>query len=170
MPQHDAPLNEEAPLLTGGRGATDSLLVSHQRSPEAKSEPKEVYIRRRLVTIGLCVTLIFTLEIGVALANTALMQVQENILCDRLNPLAPGNDGREIPRDHVIRCSDNKVQNELSIIQSWNFVLELLPGLVMAVPFGLIADRYGRVVVLGLSMTGMTLQWFYIALVCEYSL
>ncbi|KAK4219174.1 major facilitator superfamily domain-containing protein [Rhypophila decipiens] len=59
------------------------------------------------------------------------------------------------------------VQAEFSIINSWSVVLQLLPGLVMAVPMGLLADKHGRTVVMALSMAGMTLGYGFSILVCS---
>ncbi|KAK4207235.1 major facilitator superfamily domain-containing protein [Rhypophila decipiens] len=115
---------------------------------------------RSLTTIGMCLLLIILLDIGLSLLSTGLLQVQEDIVCQKLI-----HDDPEQQRD----CKDKNVQTELSIIQSWQVVFDLLPGLLMAVPIGIIADKYGRSLVLGLSLLGITLSYAFSSAVCAFS-
>ncbi|KAK4455342.1 major facilitator superfamily domain-containing protein [Podospora aff. communis PSN243] len=55
---------------------------------------------------------------------------------------------------------------ELTILMSWYAVFALLPGIFLSVPFGAVADRYGRVVVLGLTLLGITLNSVWVGFVC----
>ena len=43
----------------------------------------------------------------------------------------------------------------------------LLPGIILSIPFGVVADRYGRRIVLFLSMSGMVLSIIWYETICK---
>ncbi|KAK3939792.1 efflux pump ustT [Diplogelasinospora grovesii] len=118
----------------------------------------EITRSKRLTVIGLCFGLMMLLEIGLVLISTPLLEVQEDILCRRRYPAPLGEDPD---------CKDKNVQGELASLQSWLIVLDLVPGLAVAVPYGLVAERQGRTLVLGLSLLGITLSYLFNAVVCS---
>ncbi|KAM7221105.1 Major facilitator superfamily domain containing protein [Rhypophila decipiens] len=83
-------------------------------------------------------------------------------------PPSPPDDENNPSSPPPSECKSSPlVQAEFSIINSWSVVLQLLPGLVMAVPMGLLADKHGRTVVMALCMAGMTLGYGFSILVCS---
>ncbi|KAK8022905.1 MFS multidrug transporter [Apiospora marii] len=65
------------------------------------------------------------------------------------------------------RCKGNDVQTELSFIRGWQSTLDYIPSLLTAVPYGFLADRRGRELVLRLSLIGITLASSFVVLVCS---
>ncbi|CAK42647.1 uncharacterized protein An15g07600 [Aspergillus niger] len=61
-----------------------------------------------------------------------------------------GQDGPE--------CQMDRVQREVALLQGWKDTLEQVPGILFAVPYGVLADRIGRRPVLLLCAVGFTLS------------
>ncbi|KAM7198008.1 Major facilitator superfamily domain containing protein [Rhypophila sp. PSN 637] len=123
--------------------------------------------RKRLVLISLLVLFMVLLEFGMTFISTPLYQIQEDIICRQLLP-GYNFTASSTPPSSPSECKSSPlVQAEFSIINSWSVVLQLLPGLVMAVPMGLLADKHGRTVVMALSMAGMALGYGFSILVCS---
>ncbi|KAM7190719.1 Major facilitator superfamily domain containing protein [Naviculisporaceae sp. PSN 640] len=154
--------------------------------------------RKRIILISLLALFIVLLEFGMTFISTPLYQIQEDIICrqflslpgDNVTYLLSADPSSSMSAPMLIRSSQNTnttssqdsspspspedckssppTQSEFSIITSWYFVLQLLPGLVMAVPMGLLADKHGRTLVMALSMAGMTLNFGFSVLICSY--
>ncbi|KAF4504262.1 hypothetical protein G6O67_008435 [Ophiocordyceps sinensis] len=88
-------------------------------------------------------------------------QIQEGIICQMWHPGIP-----EPSKD--VRCKDRDVQSELSTLRGWELTFGLIPGLLTAIPYGIIADRYGRKVVLSLSLFGITLVQAVDIIICWF--
>ncbi len=94
-----------------------------------------------------CFVLLFTFGIIANLMVTASNQIQERIICRTFydNVTHPTTDPR---------CKDDRVQSELSFIYGIESTISLIPQLLFAIPFGLVADVYGRRLVLLLAIFG----------------
>lgn len=129
------------------------LRPSHEDDSEAasiKSHGHQPATSRRLAVAIPCLLLLAAVEIGVKLLTVPMAQIQEGIICRGHYP-----DVVETPEDP--RCKDEVVQSDLSMLQGWEMTFALIPGLLTAVPYGIMADRYGRKVTLSLSLLGMTM-------------
>jgi hypothetical protein len=108
--------------------------------------------------VALCFALNILLEAGLYLIAIPLNQILEEIICRNILPtLAGASDPR---------CKDSIVQSELSLIRGWQVTFDIIPGLLTAVPYGLMADRYGREFVLFLSVLGGALASSFNILIC----
>ncbi|KAK9616804.1 hypothetical protein V6Z98_008196 [Aspergillus fumigatus] len=56
------------------------------------------------------------------------------------------------------RCKSPDVQGELALVNGWKETLDALPGIFLALPFGLMADQAGRKKVLMLSLIGLIIE------------
>ncbi|KAI1851664.1 hypothetical protein JX266_003126 [Neoarthrinium moseri] len=63
-------------------------------------------------------------------------------------------------------CTVGPVQAELATVNQLLNTFNLIPGLLVALPFGVLADRYGRRPVLALSLIGIFIQDLLAKLVC----
>ncbi|KAH8649270.1 major facilitator superfamily domain-containing protein [Xylariales sp. PMI_506] len=145
--------DEQSPLLDNGKEAAES---AGKPAGELASRLK------RLMIVGACITLVFSFIIALTLLTTPLLHVSETIICDRIHPPTDSTSDRKL------LCKDKEVQGEISILQGWGVVFGMLPGLVLSIPLGLVADKYGRTVVLGLSLLGVTLSQAFTVLICSY--
>ncbi|KAK6519886.1 hypothetical protein TWF506_000181 [Arthrobotrys conoides] len=64
------------------------------------------------------------------------------------------------------RCKIEPIQSELAHVRGWQQLFECLASILVAVPFGFLANRCGRKVVLALAMFGLTLARVWIQVVC----
>lgn len=147
-------MNERAPLL----GSTPA-------SPKPAGCPANENHNRTFLKqagpLSICITLLLLIEFGAYLATIPLNQVMEANICQRLHP------GKTIaPNDPI--CKDKSVQTELSMIRGWQSTFDFIPGLLVAVPYGMIADKFGRGFVLTLACLGITLSSGSYAIVCKY--
>lgn len=133
----------------------------HGSPPEP--EPAPAPSPKRLGLVAVCMLLILLLELGAYLASIPLTQVLEETICRAFHPPptpapAPGDP----------RCKGNDVQTELSLIRGWQSTLDYIPSLLTAVPYGFLADRRGRELVLRLSLIGITLASGFLVLICMH--
>ncbi len=65
------------------------------------------------------------------------------------------------------RCKGPDVQGYLAMLRGWQATFDCVPGIVMAVPFGVLSDRWGRRPVLGVSLGGIVGSMVFTYGVCE---
>ncbi|KAB8291654.1 hypothetical protein EYC80_006454 [Monilinia laxa] len=56
------------------------------------------------------------------------------------------------------------------MLKGWDQTLGCVPGLIMSVPFGVLADKVGRKMVLFMSLMGITLGLVWIQVVCYFDI
>lgn len=64
------------------------------------------------------------------------------------------------------RCKIEPVQSELATLRGWQQLFGCLASILVAVPFGFLANKCGRKAVLALAMFGLTLARVWIQVVC----
>ncbi|ODA77560.1 hypothetical protein RJ55_07189 [Drechmeria coniospora] len=90
-----------------------------------------------------------------------LQLIQEGIICRQRFPNVT-----DPVRDPL--CKHRDVQSELSIIQGWEATFGLIPGILTGVPYGVAADRYGRRIVLALSLLGLAMSQLTDVVICWF--
>ncbi|KAI1745725.1 major facilitator superfamily domain-containing protein [Xylaria scruposa] len=65
-------------------------------------------------------------------------------------------------------CKIGPVQSEVAFINGWEKTLSLLPGLALSIPYGALADRFGRSKVLTLAFCGVIMNESWVAIVCAW--
>jgi MFS family permease len=145
-----------------------SPLIEDNQTNIVDSAAQSIINSRRLI-IASCFAVRILYLVGSALIEIPLLQIQESILCDSLNPLDVSHLGHShLPEpDPRWRCKQENVQRELSILQSWSIMAQLIPSLIVSVPLGLAADRYGRTVILGLGLLGVILYYGLATSICR---
>ncbi|KAE8351970.1 major facilitator superfamily domain-containing protein [Aspergillus coremiiformis] len=66
-------------------------------------------------------------------------------------------------------CKIEPVQSELAAIRGYQQLFDCLASILVAVPFGLLADKYGKKRVLLLAMSGLTVARIWIQAICWWS-
>jgi hypothetical protein len=172
-PSTDGAPTEEAPLLGRHQRELNGTHhhhhdALHAQAPESHALPPAtaaIAPARRILIIAMLFALCIVLAVCATLANTAMMQGIEDILCRREH--GPG-----FPRNVTVGsdvdnpCKDDAIAGEIAMILGWDGVFNLLPSIFLAVPFGAVADRYGRVPVIGLVLVGVVLQIAWTMFVC----
>ncbi|EJP67264.1 MFS transporter [Beauveria bassiana ARSEF 2860] len=99
--------------------------------------------------------------VGNGMTDTPLNEISEAIICRNIFGQVP--DPASDPR-----CKDSQVQAELALISGWELTFGLIPSLVVGVPFGLAADKYGRRAVILLTSVGVVLSTLLTIVICRY--
>ncbi|KAF3397750.1 hypothetical protein F1880_005644 [Penicillium rolfsii] len=133
---------EQAPLL-GPRGGPDNDTVP---TPLSHSH------LRLLVLVGITIV---ACDFGNALTLAPQISIFENLICRR-----SGTDGD---------CKSPEIQAELALLIGWKETLDQLPGIILALPYGLAADRIGRKPILVFCLIGLLLEEVAIRLVCWWN-
>ncbi|KAJ5114127.1 hypothetical protein N7456_002661 [Penicillium angulare] len=140
--------NEAAPLL-GPR--------SSRSSPASQQKPR--------IATFLLTMCIFLLSTSSTMIQVPLIQLMENNLCDRylgeigqLNPLI----------DRKI-CKGDGIQSKLAYLTASIGAIESVTGLIVAFPYGVLADKLGRKPIVYLSATGTALYLAYALAVLNFS-
>lgn len=108
-------------------------------------------MRRSLIAAGLFFA--FLMDISLGLLVVPLVALYERAVCRYLHPEVP-----DPSRDSI--CKESDVQAELAYITGWGMALCLLPSLLVVVPYGALADRCGRRLVLFMGILGMLAATF----------
>ncbi|POR35886.1 Uncharacterized protein TPAR_03920 [Tolypocladium paradoxum] len=144
-------------------GGERSRLLSPRREDAAHgtADNGKRTATQRIAVLITCLAMLLAVEIGGVLSSTALMQIQEGIVCrgHHADVDRPSTDPR---------CKDAEVQADFAMLQGWDNTFALIPGLLLSMPYGMAADKYGRRIVLGLSLFGMTLLQGADITICLY--
>ncbi|KAL7894172.1 major facilitator superfamily domain-containing protein [Trichoderma sp. SZMC 28014] len=137
---------EQAPLLQ----ATHH--VDNAREPAVGNAP----ISRPAIIVK-CLLLLVFVGIGKTLIIRPINQIQEDILCHKLNM----NDTKGLD-DSTCR------HDELSLLRSWIAASENIMSFLTAAPYGMAADIWGRKRILQLSIAGTILAEAFDAIICRF--
>lgn len=138
-----ASLSASEPLIT-----ETTTLLPHQDAniDTVVRETVAPRTRRALIAAGLFFT--FLVDMSFGLLVVPLVALYERAVCRYLHPYVP-----DPSRDSI--CKESDVQAELAYITGWGMALCLLPSLLVVVPYGALADRCGRRLVLLMGMLGL---------------
>ena len=152
--------------------ASTALLQDYSESREETLPPSSSPPRHRhyVRVIALSLVAAIFIEVGDFMERAPMMRLMEDILCRKYyESTAPLGTHITLPIPEQ-ECKIPAVQGELAMLKGWDAALACIPGLLLALPYGYIADRYGRKIVLLLSLIGVTLGLAWILLVGEISL
>ena len=120
-----------------------------------------------VLLVVLAFALIGIIDIGAFLAEPPKTRVFEANLCliyyREHDPSVIGADGA-IPER---LCKVDEVQQKMAMIFGWQDMFDALPGLLLAVPFGTLADKIGRKWIFTASLMGLQLNSAWILFICE---
>ncbi|KAJ5333075.1 uncharacterized protein MYU51_005157 [Penicillium brevicompactum] len=146
--------------MSDAQQATEPLL------PHATSARKS----KKVVVFIVCAVLLLAVDFGFYMSNAPQLAVFEDIICrnyketlhrtgDALTPsLVEGNP-----------CKSEAVQGELALVIGYKDTFDVLPGLLLSLPYGVLSDRYGRRPFLYLGLLGIVLGEVWVRLVCLWS-
>ncbi|TQV90795.1 MFS transporter [Cordyceps javanica] len=165
MTRIDALHHESDPLLSDRRQWEGIEEVEErQRAPAPPTLPDEEDTRtitQRLAILVPYMAISFLSLLAVEMINAPLMEISEAIICRRVF-----DDVLDPTRD--TRCKESPVQSELALINGWELTFALIPSILFSVPFGMLADKYGRQPIMLLALIGAVLSIVGVNIICLY--
>ena len=145
---------------------TTSLLAEHDEHPVQR---KSATRRAHRVLLSACLIAV-TLDFGNYLSVAPQLQAFESIICQRLHPELFANiPGGGLPLVASPSCKSADVQGDLALLKGWMNTFDQLPGIILALPYGLMADRIGRKPVLAMSLLGIIMEEIAIRFICKWN-
>lgn len=157
---------EGAPLLD--HPPADAVAAHEPFSPAptlpATSVPKKPWA----LLVCLAFVLITIVDVGAFLAEPPKTRVFEANICvtyyEENDPSKIRSDG-SVPE---ALCKIDEVQQKLAMIFGWQDTFDAIPGLLLAIPFGALADKWGRKWIFVASLVGLQLNAAWILLICYF--
>jgi hypothetical protein len=148
--------------LEGGANLL-SLTGSAFSVPIPLPEKKKPWV----LLVILCLFLIAVIDVGAFLGEPPRTRVYEANIClsyyREHDTSVIGADGT-IPEK---LCKIDQVQQTLAMIFGWQDTFDAIPAVLLAVPFGTLADRVGRKWIFAASLVGLQLNAAWILLICK---
>jgi MFS family permease len=145
-------------------GEAATLLSPHESTLSLPLQPKK---KPWVLLVSLIVLLVAIIDIGAFLGEPPKTRIYEANIClsyyREHDPSAIGPDGH-IPES---LCKIDAVQQKLAVIFGWADTFDAIPGILLAIPFGTLADRVGRKWIFCLSLLGCQLASAWILLICK---
>lgn len=116
------------------------------------------YKSHRYLLAVICVSVVAA-DFGNALSFAPQMKIFESLICKHFL----GRDPIDGADDDVWKSSP--VQTELALINGWKETFDQIPGILLALIYGLAADRVGRKPILLLALTGLLAEEIFIRLI-----
>ncbi|KAI0391243.1 major facilitator superfamily domain-containing protein [Xylariaceae sp. FL0594] len=150
-----------------GHPETEPLLTSHGSRDDAlkSSAPSTIPSHKTRCTwpwiyvVLACIAVAITAEIGEYLYTAPRVRLFESVSCTRYylehDPSVVGPDG-SVPES---LCKINPVQNEVASVLGWQLFFDSIPAIILPLPFGYLADTYGRKWIFVTAMIGYSLTW-----------
>ncbi|KAF1836370.1 hypothetical protein BDW02DRAFT_646189 [Decorospora gaudefroyi] len=153
-------------LLTSPRGSIEegeAFLSPTELADHPLPQPNK---KPWVLLVGLICVMVTVIDVGAFLAEPPQTRIFEANLCLRYyrehDPSAILGDG-SIPEK---LCKVDVVQQELASIFGWQALFDALPGILLAVPYGTMADRVGRKWVFVACLVGLQLNFAWVLLIC----
>ena len=122
----------------------------------------------RCYVLGLVLSIIFVTDLANSVTKAPFMRVFESTICRnhsaRIDPGLIGSDGFSDGR----HCKVAPVQEELVLLRGWQDFFDYVPGLFLAIPFGLLADNIGRKWLSVLNIASIWLRMAWILFICAF--
>lgn len=130
--------------------------------PEQSSPKKKPWI----TLVVLALALVAIVDMGAYLGDPPRTRVYESNLClihyREHDPSVIGADGTI----EESLCKVDEVQQKLAMIFGWQDMFDAIPGILLAVPYGTLADRIGRKWIFTASLFGLQLGNAWVLMIC----
>ncbi|RGP79133.1 major facilitator superfamily general substrate [Fusarium longipes] len=103
---------------------------------------------------------LFTIQLGLVISDLPSIKLMQNIVCKHVHQI---DSPTLLPEES---CRDEPVQFRLNFIITGMQIAGTVAASVVALPLGLLADRIGRLPVLGASISSILLAQSYAMFVC----
>ncbi|KAI1170276.1 major facilitator superfamily domain-containing protein [Nemania sp. FL0916] len=151
-------MSESEPLLSSPAGNP----TVPGRNELGSEQPQATTINSRYV-FGLSVLIITLIDTGEYISAASKLQILEDLICrDHFSARSPLL-AAAVPQDP---CKDDAVQARLASLIGWQVLTRNIPTLLLAIPYGALADSRGRRPVATLAFLGAALAYSWTFLIC----
>lgn len=150
---------EQRPLLSSGSSVA-TIVAGEAEVPTTPSDatPSSASSKARLRLIVSALLILLAANLVAVLVDTAMNQLTEGAACRQLHP-----DVVDWYNDPV--CKSLDVQDRLALVMGWEVSSSLIPGLILAIPYGIFIDKYGpRAMMVLVSLGGVITQSSYLVI------
>ncbi|KAI9641199.1 hypothetical protein NHQ30_009999 [Ciborinia camelliae] len=141
--------------------STPLLRTTSTRSVHSTTDHDALLTRQNIVTrvTIICIISVLLIEIGDCLMQAPLARTLEDIICRDYYSSAPASEFTKAPPLSIPEsdCKNEVIQGKLAMLKGWDQTLSFIPGLIMSVPCGVLADKVGRKAVLFTAVIGLLL-------------
>lgn len=158
--EDDEPASETSPLVGDGRPPRDP--------PEDVPTQSSHNHPRLLRVVTLVIVTVFVIQVADSMTKAPLMRLLEAVICRKYYKSAELADidlSLPIPEEN---CKLPPIQSQLAIFKGWDMVISCIPGIILSVPYGILADKHGRRFVLLLGRAGVILALLWELFVSEF--
>lgn len=150
---HADDVEESRALLGEPTESRDSPIK--QPTPTHRTRSSWPWIYVVLLLLGIAVIS----DIGEDLFTAPRIRLFESIACtdyySRHDPSVLGPDG-SVPERF---CKIDPIQSTVASVLGWQLFFDSIPAILLPIPYGYLADTYGRKWILVLSLMGYVLTW-----------
>ncbi|OQE40910.1 hypothetical protein PENCOP_c005G08128 [Penicillium coprophilum] len=140
---------------------TEPLLGSHTVKPA--QHPK------KLLVCIVCAVFLLSADFGFFMASAPQIAVYEDIICRNYQATLHGAGNDTLTPPGFNPCKSEVVQGELALVIGYQNTFDVVPGLVLSLPYGVLSDHWGRRPIIYLSMLGILLGEIWVRIVCLWS-
>lgn len=163
-------MTEPVPNVQRDSHEEDAPLLSPIHSEASLPLPEPRRKEKKKPWIVLCVLvflLIAIVDVGAFLAEAPKTRVYEANIClqyyQEQDPSKIGPNGA-VPEE---LCKEDIIQQRMAMIFGWQDLFDAIPGILLAIPFGTLADKVGRKWVFVGSLMGLQLNSAWILIICK---
>ncbi|RAL03342.1 putative MFS transporter [Aspergillus ibericus CBS 121593] len=136
-------------------------LLADRPTPDSDRGPNTTVNWRPTI---LCTLMFLVMGIGSFISAAPQLRLFESIICQQYyQDTDTFPDRSEIP-EHL--CKAGPVQAALAELVGWQSCFDNIPSLLLALPYGILADKYGRRLVMTLSFVGQLAGMTWVLFVC----
>ncbi|EEH05756.1 conserved hypothetical protein [Histoplasma capsulatum G186AR] len=160
-PQQSRHDNEDAPFLPKSTSVTELPARSSEDSHRPSTSQRKVRMR---LTIALF-AIVLAFETGGAMLGAPITRLFESITClhyyKEHDPTIIGKNGY-IPEKS---CKNKEIQGEVAIVKGYGELFDAMAGVILSIPYGLLADKYGRKPIFCLCIPGFFVNMLVVGVV-----
>lgn len=161
---------------TSPPGEEDALLSQEEADPQGQenhvnqstTKTSDLTHLQEWKTIYLIGLFVFLCDLGEGIRVAPEVQMLEGLVCrdyfQTHDPITILN--REVPQNP---CKIDGVQSQLVELRGWLSLARGIAQLLVVLPFGVLADRKGRRIVIALSLISLVFSEVWVVIVCKYS-
>ncbi|KAJ5465588.1 hypothetical protein N7530_009375 [Penicillium desertorum] len=143
--------------------------MTGETEPLLGSATKPTQHPKKLLISIVCAIFLLSADFGFFMSTAPKMAVYEDIICRNYQATLQGAGNGTLILLESNPCKSEAVQGELALVIGYQNTFDVVPGLILSLPYGILSDRWGRRPLLYLSLLGILLAEIWVRIVCLWS-